>query len=147
VALQSTEQAGPMKILNWLFRTKQVSEALAALDELQPLFQRSFEPSLAFDEIRKRLRAYLIENPDYVRKGLETDNLRNVCLMGIVNVARHDLSSGRDHIYRGTLSMAGEGKKRVFNIAMKELEKAGVCTPEVRKLRVQELEEDIREAG
>jgi hypothetical protein len=30
---------------------------------------------------------------------------------------------------------------------MTELEKAGVCTPEVRRMRAQELEQDIKEVG
>jgi hypothetical protein len=82
-----------------------------------------------------------------VRKAVEANGARNACLMGIVKIARIDLASGQDHIYRGTLSMVGDGKRAAFNIAMRELEKAGICTAEVRRLRSRELEEDIREAG
>jgi hypothetical protein len=130
-----------------MFRAKHVKEALAALDELHSLFQQSFFPDLGFDDIKQQLRTFIIKHPDNVRKALEANGARNACLMGIVRIARDDLASGRDHIYRGTLSMAGDGKKAVFDIAMRELEKAGICTTEVRQLRSQELEEDIREVG
>ena len=136
-----------MKTWNWLFRAKHVKEALAALDELHPLFQESFFPDLGFDSIKQQLKIFIIENPDKVRKALEANGARNACLMGIVKIAREDLASGQDHLYRGVLSIVGDGKKTAFHIAMRELEKAGVCTAEVRQLRSKELEEDIREVG
>ena len=43
--------------------------------------------------------------------------------------------------------MLGQGKMGVFSIAMRELEKAGICTAEVRQVRSKELAEDIREVG
>ena len=65
-----------MTIMNWLSRPKPVKKALAALDELHPLFKHSFSLDLGFDDIRQQLKAYLIENPDNVRKALgEGENL------------------------------------------------------------------------
>ena len=135
-----------MKTWNWLFRGKHVKEALAALDELHPLFQQSFFTDLGFDSIKHQLKRYTIENPDKVRKAIEANNARNACLMGIVTIARTDLASGRDHIWRGMLSMEGQGKKAAYHIAMRELEKAGVWYRRSSSV-AEELEEDIREVG
>jgi len=45
------------------------------------------------------------------------------------------------------LSMKGQGKRSIYDIAMAELEKAGVCPAEVRRLRASELNQEIAEVG
>jgi hypothetical protein len=137
-----------MGIFNWLFRSKQVKDMLRALDELRPLFDSS-GPRIAFNGIMQRLRAYIIEHPQEIRENLvrHGHQPRISCLVAMVRITRDDLASGHDHIYRGILSMVGESKKSIFEIAMQELEKATVCTAEVRRLRSQELEDAIAEVG
>jgi hypothetical protein len=117
---------------------------LSALDELHPLFDHS----LAFDGVRKRLRAYIINNPKEMSalraKGQQP---RLSCLSAIVKITHDDLVSGRYHIYRGVLSLTGQSKQGIFATAMNELEKAGICSAEGRRSQMRELEEGIREAG
>lgn len=71
-----------MNILKWLFRSKQVKDTLAALDELQPLFEvEAAFIWLAFDEIKRRVGEFIIENPEAVQKALLKNQPRNACLM------------------------------------------------------------------
>jgi hypothetical protein len=144
-----------MKVLERLFPSKSVKELIACLDELQPLFVerqgRDFA-WLVFEDIRNRAKAYFLEKSDKLAKAVRAPdyNPRVACLKVFVALARDDLATGRvneDYIYRGTLSMHGEGKRTVFDIAMAELEKAGICTPEVRRMRSVELDDNIKENG
>ena len=70
-----------------------------------------------------------------------------MCLEVIANLARDDLASGQNHVYRGVLSMAGENKKALYRVAMEELVKAGLGTPETLRERAKEVEQEIKEAG
>jgi hypothetical protein len=134
------------KVLQRLFPRKEVKSALAALRELRPLFETAFWPRIAIDEISRRTKEYLVENPKDVEREIANGKTpRVVCLMAMVQLTRLDLIRGREHIGHGRLTMAGDGKKGIFDIAMKELEKSGICTAEVRQLRTRELEQDMRE--
>ena len=137
-----------MNVLRRLFPCKEVRQTLAALDGLQPLFNQGWA-SAGFDALRRRLRSRIAENPEAVKEELAANGNqpRIACLMAVAVIAREDLICGRNHVYRGRLSLVGTGKRTVYNIAMAELEKAGVCTPEVRRQRARELEQDIQEVG
>ena len=91
----------------------------------------------------------LMENPNVAKASLGDDfhTHRNACLVVISAVVWEDLTAGTDHVFRGKLSIVGTSKLNIYNLAMAELEKARVCTTEVRKLRAQELAECIREVG
>ena len=43
--------------------------------------------------------------------------------------------------------MAGENKKALYRVAMEELVKAGLGTPETLRERAKEVEQEIKEAG
>jgi hypothetical protein len=66
---------------------------------------------------------------------------------GLATVARHDLISGREHLFHDRLAMLGDGKRTVYSIAVAELVKEGALTAEDRLRFCRELDEDIREAG
>jgi hypothetical protein len=139
-----------VKWKDWLFRSWQVKAALEALDELQPVFEKDGligNAAIGFSAIKPRLRAEIIEHPDIVRKAIQADTPRDCCLRAIAKITYADLCSGQDHVYRGMLSMAGEGKLAAYKVAMGELEKAGTCTAEDRQSAMRELEKEIREMG
>ncbi|SRR5208283_1177469 len=138
-----------MNPLNWAFRSGSVKATLQALDDLRPVFAKNFSASLVVDEVWAQARSALINNPEQVSRTVDTEATpaRTACLMLIVKITRLDLASGHDHIWRGVLSMQGEGKKLIYDIAMAELERAGACTAEVRRFRAAELAQDIAEVG
>ena len=107
---------------------------------------------MAIEEITRRIEGFIIEDPEGIRKILLTTPPRIYCLMAIVKMTRIDLTSGKHHFLSGfyvhsPLDSFGVSKMEIFEIAMKELEKAGICTEEVRLLRTRELREDIYHAG
>jgi hypothetical protein len=143
-----------MKLWNRLFPSEAVKQGLAALDELRPLFRGPLGtelagPELAFDGVRQRLKKHFIEHPEYLQEAIQKQGVspRNTCLIAIANITGDDLTSGWDHIYRGMLGMVGQSKRSIYNIAMEELEKAGVCTAEERRMDALELRKAIREIG
>lgn len=122
---------------------------LAALEDVRPLFEGGPFSDAAFHGLWGRLRSRILDNQDEIQEFIASNEgqARTACLMVIVSMVREDLTSGRDHIYRGKLSLIGMGKKSINYVAMRELETAGVCSLDTRMLRAKELDEEIRDVG
>jgi hypothetical protein len=139
-----------MKLITPLFSPPYVKEVIASLNGLSTIFEGSFRASAAFNvEMKDRTETWFLEHPEAVRRASQEPNYnpRVVCLEMIANIARDDLASGQNHVYRGMLSMAGENKKALYRIAMEELVKFGLGTPETLRERTKELEQEIKEMG
>jgi hypothetical protein len=64
-----------------------------------------------------------------------------------MDVARDYLASGGYHVYRGRLSMGGEGLRVVNRYCCEELEKLGRITPDEKTAILKATAEDIRHVG
>jgi hypothetical protein len=139
-----------MNLIDRLFPPSYIKEVIASLDGLTTIFEENWKASAAFNvEMKGRTRTWFLEHPEAVQRASQEPNYnpRVVCLEMIANLARDDLASGRNHVYRGVLSMAGENKKALYNVAMVELVKGGLGTPETLRERTKELDQEIREMG
>jgi hypothetical protein len=113
-----------MKLIARLFPPLYVKEVIASLDDLTTIFKESWPASAAFEqEMKGRIKTWFLEHPEAVKRAAQEPgyNPRVVCLEVIANLAYDDLASGRNHVYRGVLSVAGENKKALYNVAMVEL--------------------------
>jgi hypothetical protein len=72
---------------------------------------------------------------------------RIIVLYQMMNVARGDLASGRFHIYRGKLSMRGDGLRAINSYCLNELTKLGKFTEEERRAAEKATLANIREVG
>ena len=72
---------------------------------------------------------------------------RVVALYLTMNVARDYLASGKFHVYRGRLSMPGQGLDVVNRYCCEELEKLGQITPDEKAAILKATTEDIRAVG
>ena len=139
-----------MNLIARLFPPPYVKEVIASLNGLTTIFEEHFRASAAFNvEMKDRTETWFLEHPEAVQRASQEPNYnpRVVCLEMIANLVRDDLASGRNHIGPGMLSMAGENKKALYNVAMKELVKFGLGTPETLRERAKELDQEIKEMG
>jgi hypothetical protein len=139
-----------MKLIARLFPPSYVKEVIASLDGLTTIFEDNWKARAAFEpEMKGRIKTMFLKNPEGVKESAREPNYnpRVLCLKIIANMAYDDLASGRYHVYRGVLSMAGENKKALYRVAMEELVKAGLGTPETLRERTKELEREIKEMG
>jgi len=72
---------------------------------------------------------------------------RALMLFMMMNVARDYLASGRFHIYRGTLSMQGDGVRAINSYCLDELTKLGRFTAETKIAAEKATNADIRAVG
>lgn len=76
--------------------------------------------------------------------GYTSDQLAHIL---IHNVLTCNLQSGRQHVYRGMLSMVGNDMLRLWHINRKKMVKQGYSTQEEYDADVPGLMEDIRSVG
>jgi hypothetical protein len=135
-----------MKLLKRIFPAKPVKQAIACLDELRPLFESNGAHFgwLAFDDIRNTVRTAFLNDPDAVCRVAQKPDYdpRIACLRSVATVARHDLVSGREHLFHDRLTMQGQGKRAIYRIALTELVRLGALTAEAQTKGCQELDED-----
>jgi hypothetical protein len=139
-----------MNLIARLFPPPCIKEVIASLNGLSTIFEENWKARAAFEqEMRGRIKTMFLKNPEGVREGAREPNYnpRVLCLKIIANLAYDDLASGRNHVYRGVLSMAGENKKALYRVAMEELVKAGLGTPDTLRERTKELDREIKETG
>ena len=139
-----------MNLIARLFPPPYVKEVIASLNGLSTIFEENWKARAAFEqEMRGRIKTWFLEHPEAVQRATQEPNYnpRVVCLEVIANLARDDLASGQNHVYRGVLSMAGENKKALYRVAMEELVKAGLGTPDTLRERTKELDREIKETG
>ena len=134
------------KILQRVFPDKHVKGVRDALRELRPLFEEAPAPSFAIDEISKRVASGYLKSREELEKAVsEGTTYRVACLKAMLTLTQRDLMGGTESAGPGRLTMVGDGKRSIFHIAFKELQKSGVCTEEMRLRRIRELDEDIRQ--
>ena len=100
------------------------------------------------DEVERRVAAHLYEvdrTVHSVREGRVSP--RNLVLVLVTNVAGEFLRTGRFHLYRGHLSLAGESLRGVFLSAVEELEQNGYHSIEDSAKDRKWLANAISEAG
>jgi hypothetical protein len=139
------------RLLPSLFPNDTVKELIAELDKLGPLFGegKDLTGSVGYSHIKVQVKEHFIKHQkewaEFVKE--EKQQPREVCLFAMVNTARDDLAYGHDHIYRGVLSMIGEGKFKVWTIASNELVKMGKLTNEKYDKVLKDVKQEIREVG
>jgi hypothetical protein len=135
-------QVTAMNLITRLFAPSYVKEVIASLDGLTTIFEEHFAASAAFNvEMKGRVKTWFLEHPEAVQRASQEPNYnpRVVCLEMIANLARDDLASGRDY------GMNAENKKALYIVAMKELVKFGLGTPETLRDRTKELDQEMKE--
>lgn len=126
----------------------EAQQVAAALSRLAPLFKHGIYSHAAYEQIKQTVQENIIENHQRVRHEISSGRSpEEICLGAIVAVAFRDISSGRDHIYRGVLSGLGAGKRAVWETAWRELLKSGSTTQEIFDAWRLELENTIRDTG
>lgn len=138
-----------MKLITRLFSPPYIKEVIASLNGLSTIFKENWRASGGFELMKGPTETWFLEHPDAVQRASQEPNYnpRAVCLQVIATLAREDLASGRSHVGPGMLSMAGENIKALYHVAMEELVKAGLGTPETLRERTRELEQEIKEMG
>jgi hypothetical protein len=130
-----------MNLIARLFAPSYVKEVIASLDSLTTIFRENFYAGAAFNvEMKGRTETWFLEHPEAVKRASQEPNYnpRVVCLEMIANLARDDLASGRDY------GMNAENKRALYRIAMEELVKFGLGTPETLRDRTKELDQEIK---
>jgi hypothetical protein len=136
-----------MNLLRRLFPPKPVRQAIACLDELQPLFKDNW----AFDDVGNEARAYFLKHPDAVcRHAQDPAFPKDTCLHALAAIARRDLLSGEAHPTAGfhknpPLSIEGSHKMAFYRLVGAELAKLGTITVEDAERGYRELREELSE--
>jgi hypothetical protein len=134
-----------MSLVSRLFKSSQVKDCQAALKLLRPVFQ----DALFYDSIEKRVADIIIRNPDAVQKKMLIDgqSAQAVVLLTISNMAFKECATGRNHVYRGVLSMEGNSFRQVFSIAQSKLLEIGVIDEDDVDEGRSSLAAGVKEAG
>jgi hypothetical protein len=136
--------------LRRLFPSKLVKELIQDLDQMDPMFDRGLTTGHAYQDTKRRLRAELVECQEIAQKAREHESWHSVRVYNlntIVNQAFSDVACGHFHLWRGSLTMQGEGKKAVCIIATQELITMGAWDPDSMRRLCSDLDEAIVNAG
>ena len=139
-----------MNLIARIFAPPYIKEVIASLDALETVFEESLPMSAEYWlGMKDRVKTWFLEHPKAVKQAAREPNYnpRSVCLQVIATLAHDDLACGRYNVGPGMLSMAGEDIKALYNVAMVELVKAGLGTPETLRERAKELDQAIKEWG
>jgi hypothetical protein len=110
--------------------------------------QASLGSSLGADLVASQVREDVFRWADQIKRDVhEGKPPRVVALYLTMNVARDYLASGRFHVYRGRLSMGGQGLNVVNRYCCEELEKPGQITPDEKAAILKATAEDVRAVG
>lgn len=134
------------RFLQRFFERSSTALVRNALRELEPVFDAP-APFFAVEVVYNAIMTFYKENPNELKKLIgEGKDVKAVCLMGIANFTHGELLSGKHHTMGpGRLTLVGDGMKSIFYISMKELAKVGVCTEEIARLRVRELDAALKD--
>lgn len=134
-----------MSILRRLFVSQQINDCDTALRLLTP----KFSEELAFSELQKQASEAIRANRDAVQKSMLLDGqtAQTTVLHLISKLSLRECGSGAHHTYRGTLSMRGLSFKRCFLISTSILHEAGVIDAEGLENALENLKNEIAEAG
>jgi hypothetical protein len=103
---------------------------------------------LGADLVAPQVREDVFRGVDQAKREVhEGKPPRVIALYVTMNVARDYLASGRFHVYRGALSMSGEGLEALNRYCCDELEKLGQMTPDQKAEILEATTDDIRAAG
>jgi hypothetical protein len=138
--------------LRKLISPVEVKLVLSAFNEetrrLKESSQHLLGASLGADLVAPRAREDIFRCRDQVRRDVhEGKPPRILVLYLMMNVARDYLASGTFHVYRGTLSMSGEGLDALNRYCCKELEILGQMTLDEEAEILRATAEDIRDVG
>jgi hypothetical protein len=125
---------------------EEVKSVLSALDEEARIMWDG--PRLGIETIKPSVVEVILNGRDEIQRNLRSGKTpRAIVLLVMMNVTRNYLTSGRFHIYRGILSMAGNGLMSIYMYCLDELTKLGVMTAEEMRAARKATDEDIREMG
>lgn len=135
-----------MGILARFFRPKEVRDVLFALDSLDTSV---LAEAMCYNDIKGKARDTVLTAPDTVRRMILVDDQKplEVVLTLLINICARDLRSGTEHIYRGTLSMRGAGKRTLFHQCQTMLLAKGYMTKEDFDHGAARIADEIKEAG
>ncbi|MBW2618484.1 MAG: hypothetical protein JRC92_06380 [Deltaproteobacteria bacterium] len=136
------------RYLATLFKDSEVVEALAILDEAKNKFGMGFSASSAFDLVRAQVEKIIRSDTklflEVVRKGR---SVRKYIYYAITYTSGDMLESGQYHVYRGVLSMNGNGLLEIFDGAIDELVKLGGMDKEYAKKEKNAIRQNIKGVG
>ena len=109
----------------------------------------NFYRQMALQDVLKRSLSYVEELQDSLLNAIyehEEDHLC-VALMTMLIIAKEEVALGRHHSYRGRLSAKGAGYSYVCTRAIYLLAQHGFLTPHDAKEYLEDVKQDIKNAG
>lgn len=135
-----------MSFLAKLFQPKGNRDVLYSLDYLD---SSALAETMCYTEIKARALEAAISNPNVIRKMqvIESRQPLEIALTLIINLCAQDLSSGIDHVYRGTLSARGAAKRALFKQAQTMMVERGFIEQEDADHGFSLIGKQIQEVG
>jgi len=149
-------QVSPLKLefYSHRFRSKEVADYLAALEQVRPLFSKVMPANSAMldaDLVLSRVKSAVTSSA--WRKALielikdKRNAPRDIILNLVVQESKSLLETGQYHIWRGVLNDDGFAIKASFDIALDELMKSGVIDDAGAKKQRAEVAKAIATVG
>ena len=123
----------------------EVREAIAALDSIEV----EFSGCLGIESIKQECSEWLKKNPDKFCKAVSEKGIapREVLYIIMRNMVANKLISGHFHVYRGVLSMQGDGFYAIWKRLTEKMLKLGIVTPDEVIEDREYLQKEISEMG
>jgi hypothetical protein len=139
-------------VVRKLFSPVEVKLVLSAFSEESRRLKENPEnllgASLGANLVAPRAREDILRCERQIKRDIhEGKSPRIMVLYLAMNVARDYLASGNFHVYRGRLSMGGQGLRALNHYCCVELEKLGQMTPDEKVEILKATAEDIRAVG
>lgn len=138
----------------WRWRSsKGVDESaqklLAALDRLDERVSANHRAMLAYPAVSAEIRSWAKGSPDAIRKLIEVDGRSPdfLCFAAVAALVERDMTSGENHVYRGTLSGYGQSLDAIYKVVALERMRMGFADAEQLQAERRELDASIREVG
>ena len=134
-----------------LFKPKEVKAALLALGlEQQRIYSNdAFMLHPAFDAIKGEVRDVLVKESEKTVASINKDGLspRVLVLLIMTNVLDPKLSFGENHVYRGSLSMLGQGLLNLWSYATDQLLEEGFFDQHEAEDQKKYINDQIKKVG
>jgi hypothetical protein len=140
------------KLLQRLFPSQEVKIILSAYKEerkkIGKIEIQLQSPHIGLQIVDQHIVNAILSSPTAAKKFIhEGEKPRVLALRILNNITSDHVSCGQYHIYRGILSMQGNGLRSLWQYTMDELEKLGALTPETKREATADIAQRIKEVG
>jgi hypothetical protein len=133
-----------MSLLSRIFPSRAQKRLLSALRRCDAVFRDHF----AWESVRLEVRAHIYSpTRRKLQLGLREVDAANAVLYAVMRLSASAATSGRNHAYRGKLSMIGASYRGIALVAMELLVANGFMTDADARHEAAVIDEDVRGAG